>query len=143
MSPGKDRAYIGDDNGGAVASLDDGYKVSIIRSLPVPVKAGDWVTEEAIVGVAEGEGDASDSLLGFDENGTKLWVRSVSPHHSSNVDLGTPFRNVTAIPGDRRNVILGEDVSNSTIRPDYNFWHANVDTGSATLWLGQRATHSL
>jgi len=138
MSSDGDRAYVNDGNGGEVASLDDGHKVTIIRPLPTPVKAGDWVTDEAIVGITDGEGDASDSLIGFNENGTKLWVRAVSPKHSSNVDLGTPFRNVTAIPGDRRNVVLGEDISDSTIRPNYNFWHANLDTGNASVWLSEK-----
>jgi len=137
-SPDGERAYINNGAGGAVASLADDYHVNIIRSLPVQVKAADWVGDQAIVGVAEGEGDAEDDLVGFNENGTKLWVRTVAPHHWSSVDLGTPFRNVTGIPGDRRNVVLGEDISNSTIRPDYNFWRANVDTGNATLWLSEK-----
>jgi len=138
ISSDGDRAYVNNGAGGEVVSLDQGYKVSVIRPLPVAVNAATWATDEAIVGVAEGEGDASDSLVGFNENGTKLWVRGVAPKHSSNVDLGTPFRNVTAIPGDRRNVVLGEDISDSTIRPNYNFWHANVDTGNATVWLSEK-----
>ena len=137
-SPEGDRAYVHDGNGGAVATLSADHKLSILRSLTVHAKAAEWIGGEAIVGLIDGEGDTSDTLQGFDDNGSKLWTRVVDVKHSAGDDLGSVFRNVTTIPGDLRTVILGEDISDSTIRPNYNFWQANVDTGKASVWLSEK-----
>lgn len=137
ISPDGDNAYVDDGGGGSAAVLSDDHKLTIARRLALPVVTAAWITPEAIVGVTEGEGDASDGIAGFDENGSRLWTREVSrqsPAGDNLGDLGAAFRQVIPIPGDMRNVILGE-VARDTVQPAYSYWRTSVDTGKATLLL--------
>lgn len=136
-SPGGDAAYLDDFQGGALAKIDRD-NLTILRQLPEHAGAGGWVTDDALIAVIPSEGDVSDRIGGFDENGTKLWMRGVHLIQSTNIDLGAGFPMLVAIPGDARNILIAVDVSTSTTRPDYDYYCANVDTGNAPPWLSEK-----
>ena len=113
------------------------HKMTLIRTLPNALKDAAWVTDSEMVGLESGDGDASDILVGFNENGTHLYSRPIHPQQGG--DLGISLLAVRAIPNDRRNVVLCEDMGDSKTMINIDYWKASVDTGKATLWLHRKA----
>ncbi|BDI29276.1 hypothetical protein CCAX7_13270 [Capsulimonas corticalis] len=119
--------YIADAGASALKKL-----VSLSGELLYPA----WLTPKVVVGTVESEGDAADSLAAYDAtSGKKLWGGVVTLRKPVNSDLGQSYRGTIAIPGDTQSFILANDVSNSTVRPDNDYYRVQTKTCKASLWL--------
>jgi dipeptidyl aminopeptidase/acylaminoacyl peptidase len=94
-----------------------------------------WLSSHAIVGLVITEDAPVLCALGID--GKVLFRVPCLPGertaHSTNpqIPVGWGIRALQKIPGDQRHIVIWDDESNSTVRPFWRFYRADVRTGQA------------
>ncbi|MEO7715764.1 MAG: hypothetical protein ABIY70_06165 [Capsulimonas sp.] len=113
-------------------SLEKGVKIASDLQSPA------WLTPTTIVGTISSEGDVSDSIAAFDTaSGRKLWGGKLVYAKPTNDDLGNVYFGARKIPGDNQHIVVPVDASNSTVRPDNDYYRVETKTCKAKLWLPQ------